>query len=209
MEEIGLLALGSRPARQGLVGRVARGPPRDPVGVRLDAGPRRPRRLVRPGHRSAGRRRRGAPPRGVPRVAAAAHHGRQRGDEPREDRRAHHPPALALGDRDDLADLVLEELALTASGSCASPAATGCCRTSRSCSVPCSCAAPYVDALSLLQLRALRALRAIGHRLRSRRGAAPPAAAVGQRRRGRASRTPGERHPRVRVKVLTSGRPLE
>ena len=71
------------------VGRVARRPAGDPVGVRVDAGAHQPRGLVRSGH-SPGRggRRRHAPS-GIPGVAPLPDDGRQRGDEPREGRSAH------------------------------------------------------------------------------------------------------------------------
>ena len=110
MEEIGLLALGSRPARRGLSVESLEDLRAIPwvfawtqarinlagwfgLGTALDA----------VGDEAAAAR-------GVPGVAAVPHADRQRRDEPREDRRPHRRHYLELGDRDDLAALVRDEM---------------------------------------------------------------------------------------------------
>ena len=98
-----------RPARPRLppgpsrpVGRVARRPPGDPVGVRVDAGPHQPGRLVRPRLGARGRRRRRrccATP--TPNWPLFSGHDQERRDVAREDRRATSPASTwRLADRD-------------------------------------------------------------------------------------------------------------
>ena len=70
--------LAPRPSRP--VGRVARRPARDPVGVLLVAGAHQPGRLVRAGHRARGGRRPRRAARRVRPVAAVHHDDRQRRD---------------------------------------------------------------------------------------------------------------------------------
>ena len=66
---------------------------------------------------------------------------------------------LALGDRDDLAGMVLDELRLTRRWVLATTGSTGVLSRRRILGRAVELRSPYVDALSLLQLRALRALR--------------------------------------------------
>lgn len=66
---------------------------------------------------------------------------------------------LALGDRDDLASLVLDEMRLTRRGVLATTGEVGMLERRRILGRAVQLRSPYVDALSLLQLRALRALR--------------------------------------------------
>ena len=66
---------------------------------------------------------------------------------------------LALGDRDDLAALVLDELARTRDGVVAVSGGAGLLSNKPVLQRAVKLRSPYVDALSLLQLRALRALR--------------------------------------------------
>ena len=85
-----------QPAGEAKGGRRHRGPPRDPVGVRVDAEPDDAARLVRPRHRAhdmGGRRRwaLGAARRDVPRVAVLPHHDRQRAGLTAPGRPAHRP----------------------------------------------------------------------------------------------------------------------
>jgi len=67
---------------------------------------------------------------------------------------------LALGDRDDLAQLVLDELALTKEWVIRLTGGTGLLENKPILQRAVALRSPYVDALSLLQLRALRELRA-------------------------------------------------
>ncbi|MBT2485236.1 MULTISPECIES: phosphoenolpyruvate carboxylase [unclassified Microbacterium] len=69
---------------------------------------------------------------------------------------------LALGDRDDLAALVLDELALTRSWVIRLTGGEGLLENKPVLQRAVQLRSPYVDALSLLQLRALRALRSAG-----------------------------------------------
>ncbi len=108
MEEIGLLALGSRPARRGLSVESLEDLRAIPwvfawTQARINlAG------WFGLGTRARGRRRRGACcAAAYRRVAAVPHDDRQRRDEPREGRRPDRPALPRLGDRDDLAALVL------------------------------------------------------------------------------------------------------
>ena len=66
---------------------------------------------------------------------------------------------LALGDRDDLAQLVLDELALTREWVIRLTGGVGLLENKPILQRAVQLRTPYVDALSLLQLRALRALR--------------------------------------------------
>jgi phosphoenolpyruvate carboxylase len=66
---------------------------------------------------------------------------------------------LALGDRDDLADLVLSEMALTRRWVLAITESEDVLSRRRILGRAVQLRSPYVDALSLLQLRALRGLR--------------------------------------------------
>ena len=66
---------------------------------------------------------------------------------------------LALGDRDDLAQLVLEEMALTREWVLAITGSEAILSRRRILGRAVQLRSPYVDALSLLQLRALRGLR--------------------------------------------------
>ncbi|MBU4335219.1 MAG: phosphoenolpyruvate carboxylase, partial [Actinobacteria bacterium] len=66
---------------------------------------------------------------------------------------------LSLGDRDDLAALVLEEMRLTRHWVLATTGEVGILEKRRILGRAVQLRSPYVDALSLLQLRALRALR--------------------------------------------------
>lgn len=66
---------------------------------------------------------------------------------------------LALGDRDDLAQLVLDEMRLTRQWVLATTGSTGVLSRRRILGRAVQLRSPYVDALSLLQLRALRGLR--------------------------------------------------
>jgi len=66
---------------------------------------------------------------------------------------------LALGDRDDLAGLVLDEMRLTRQWVLATTGSTGVLSRRRILGRAVQLRSPYVDALSLLQLRALRGLR--------------------------------------------------
>jgi phosphoenolpyruvate carboxylase len=66
---------------------------------------------------------------------------------------------LALGDRDDLATLVLDELALTRQWVIRLTGGEGLLENKPVLQRAVQLRSPYVDALSLLQLRALRALR--------------------------------------------------
>ena len=66
---------------------------------------------------------------------------------------------LALGERDDLARLVLEEMALTRSWVIRITGATELLANKPVLQRAVKLRSPYVDALSLLQLRALRGLR--------------------------------------------------
>ncbi|GAA4628518.1 phosphoenolpyruvate carboxylase [Cellulomonas oligotrophica] len=66
---------------------------------------------------------------------------------------------LALGDRDDLAGMVLEEMRLTREWVLATTDSTAVLSRRRILGRAVQLRSPYVDALSLLQLRALRALR--------------------------------------------------
>lgn len=74
-----------------------------------------------------------------------------------DDRIARH--YLELGDRDDLADLVRDEMALTRSWVIRVTGGTGLLANKPVLQRAVKMRSPYVDALSLLQLRALRALR--------------------------------------------------
>jgi hypothetical protein len=90
---------------------------------------------------------------------------------------------LDLGDRGDLADLVAEEMRLTATGSCGSRAVTACWRTSPSCSAPSRCAAPTSTRCRCCSCAPCA--RSARETCRSGSGAvAAPAAAVGLRRVG-------------------------
>lgn len=66
---------------------------------------------------------------------------------------------LALGDRDDLAAMVVEEMRLTREWVLATTGSTGVLSRRRILGRAVQLRSPYVDALSLLQLRALRGLR--------------------------------------------------
>ena len=66
---------------------------------------------------------------------------------------------LDLGDREDLAELVMDEMELTRLWVCGSPPARTCSSNKPVLQRAVKMRSPYVDALSLLQLRALRALR--------------------------------------------------
>jgi phosphoenolpyruvate carboxylase len=66
---------------------------------------------------------------------------------------------LALGDREDLADLVMEEMALTREWALKASGASELLADRPVLRRAVRLRSPYVDALSLLQLRALRALR--------------------------------------------------
>ena len=93
---------------------------------------------------------------------------------------------LELGDRDDLADLVMDEMALTHSWVVRVTEGDGVLSNRPILQRAVKMRSPYVDALSLLQLRALRALRdAPAGAADAGPGAAAPAAPLGQRRRRR------------------------
>jgi phosphoenolpyruvate carboxylase len=66
---------------------------------------------------------------------------------------------LALGDRDDLARMILDEMRLTRRWVLAITGSTGVLSNRRILGRAVQLRSPYVDALSLLQLRALRGLR--------------------------------------------------
>ena len=108
---------------------------------------------------------------------------------------------LGLGDRDDLAALVMEELDLTRSWVIRIAGGGQLLQNKPVLQRAVKLRSPYVDALSLLQLRALRALRDNAATGTPRRpGAAAPAAALGERRRGRPAEhrvtgCRGQRHP--------------
>ena len=96
-EEIGLLAIGSRPSRRGLSVESPGGPAGHPVELRLDPGPDQPHRLVRARLGARGGRRPRPAAHRLRRVAPLRRDDRQRRDVAGQDRPAHRPPLPGAG----------------------------------------------------------------------------------------------------------------
>ena len=98
LTEIGLLPIGSRPAKRGLGATSLDDLRAIPLNLLVEPGAHQPGRVVRPGDRVRAPGRPRPPARGLRRVAALHHLRGQRGDVPLQDRRAYRAP-LSLARR--------------------------------------------------------------------------------------------------------------